>query len=414
MHKSLHRLKKAFTLIELMVVVAIIAVLAALIVPALQKAQTAAAGRACMAKIRGFPATLRAYSTSWEGWTHADKDYYIKLAGFQLSWETGFNAGIKSRQTQDKTLICPVDGNAGATDHGVRTSYRITGDFVGANLMAMTGDASKILCGIEKGKRHPIPGTLTVTLEGHYSYADGTATLGYPGPALPGMNVRVYNSSSDSAFSVPEADLPDPLGDTTISGGGYFQTMAQWTAWGDSLQDDVADWSWDPAKPSTNRTDLRHTNTLKNFMYRFDGILKFPSAGDWVVGGVGFHYSHTGWAMSKDGSSSAKNTNDLDSFRQLSHHGGWGNGTDGNRARNLGSASDGHARSRYRFKKVDNTLPFYRFAMWCRTTTGQFYLLRGGMGMSWILQNPANYRTSLIGNSRHGQQFPKDSLFRLP
>ncbi|MDP7134004.1 MAG: hypothetical protein QF437_26130, partial [Planctomycetota bacterium] len=162
-----------------------------------------------------------------------------------------------------------------------------------------------------------------------------------------------------------------------------------------------------------NRSNKRYTNTIKNFMYRFDGILKFPSAGDWVVGGVGFHYSHTGWAMSKDGSSSAKNTNDLDSFRQLSHHGGWTHGTDGNRLRSIGTA-DGHARSRYRFKKVDNALPFYRYAAWTRTTTGQFYLLRDGFGLSWFLQDPANPRTSLVGDVNYGQQIPGDGLFRLP
>ena len=149
-------------------------------------------------------------------------------------------------------------------------------------------------------------------------------------------------------------------------------------------------------------------------MYRFDGILKFPSAGDWVVGGVGFHYSHSGWAMSKDGSSSAKNTNDLDSFKQLSHHGYWKHGVQGSRARNLGSASDGHARARYRFFKVDATLPFFRYAAWTRTTTGTFYLLRDGFGLSWFLQDPANPRTSLVGDVNYGQQIPGDGLFRLP
>jgi len=83
----------AFTLIELMVVVAIIAVLAALIVPALQKAQTAAAARSCMSKIRGFPAGLRSYSASWEGWTHPDSDYYMVLVGFQLKSAPAFNPG---------------------------------------------------------------------------------------------------------------------------------------------------------------------------------------------------------------------------------------------------------------------------------------------------------------------------------
>jgi type II secretory pathway pseudopilin PulG len=66
-----------------MVVVTIIAILAALIVPALQRAQAKAMTANCMAKTKAIAGSIRTYSSSWDGWTNPDRDYYVALMGYR-------------------------------------------------------------------------------------------------------------------------------------------------------------------------------------------------------------------------------------------------------------------------------------------------------------------------------------------
>jgi hypothetical protein len=74
--------KSGPSLLELVLVVGpILTTTIALIHHALKPAQIAADDNACLFKIRGIPVMFRAYSTSWNGWTHLiDRRIRIALA----------------------------------------------------------------------------------------------------------------------------------------------------------------------------------------------------------------------------------------------------------------------------------------------------------------------------------------------
>ena len=421
----------AFTLIELMVVVAIIAVLAALIVPALQKAQTAAAARSCMAKIRGFPAAFRAYAASWDGWTNKNPDHYMSLIGFSISTEPAyynpsisgappaFNPALfartKSENAQSKTLVCPVDGKPAESDNGVKTSYRISGDFVGANIMAMTGDANTILCGIERAALHPVPGELTTRLEKHYSYADGTASLGYNGPALPGAIIRLFQGASFTPFQISEGELPNPVAETTISSGTHLMSTGQ--VWVD-LAEQTGLWPKDAHGGHSTRVPVTephrssHLNKLTNAVVRIDGIIKFPQTGNWILGTYHDAYDRNRFAISTTSSGNPNSVAEVGSWKNGGHHwqGSYAHSLEIGRQTNHGAARN------QKITISDIASPYIRFTSVFATSNGEIIVSRP-QGVVWYLSDPnstTNPKQSSVGGLTVGQPVPMSNIFRLP
>ncbi len=98
-------IKKPFTLIELMVVITIIAILAALLLPALKIAKEAAKGIICKNKLKQLGEFSHFYADDWNGWIFAS---YIPP---DISWVTTLNNDYLPRghKGSESYFYCPSE-----------------------------------------------------------------------------------------------------------------------------------------------------------------------------------------------------------------------------------------------------------------------------------------------------------------
>ena len=304
------RCKRGFIFIELMVVVTIIAVLAALIVPALQKAQAKAMAMKCISKARSIAAGIRSYASNWGGWTNSDPHHYVSYSGYRLRTQTGYinnepgyvNAGnpgwagdttSQSYQAAQRfdSFTCPVDEAPGTTRHAVRTSYQVSSFFAGDNVANLTSMPANQLLAVREsgGKRHPRDSAMEST----YVFADLSSTLGYDGPIFPGYKVNVYNTSDFTGIAgTPEASLDLGVYSEVRSGDLYFS----WNFFKVLIGNGVSDWDGYTGDHNWNGN---HVDNVRNVVTRADGLLKFPFPGNWRVAGRKWHWGTAGYVSMK-------------------------------------------------------------------------------------------------------------------
>ena len=100
MHSIVSRKRSGFTLIELMIVIAIIAILAAILVPNFVRARAQGHLTACKSNLKNIGTALEMYSTD-----HAGR-YPLTATGLQQALTTGNNGGYL------KTIpTCPAAGS---------------------------------------------------------------------------------------------------------------------------------------------------------------------------------------------------------------------------------------------------------------------------------------------------------------
>lgn len=115
---------RAFTLIEMMVVIAIVAILVALLVPALGKSMSRARSSQCMSNLRQIGVAIRLYATDHSGrypvgFAHEDSG---KAAGDYTDWTYELNEYLGGpKMTNDawpnmlhrsSVIICPEEGSS--------------------------------------------------------------------------------------------------------------------------------------------------------------------------------------------------------------------------------------------------------------------------------------------------------------
>lgn len=121
-----HR-RRAFTLVELLVVVAIIALLLGILLPALSQAKLAAKRTACLANMRGLTVAHAAYMAEFGGRTidasHAGSEDRSWLGTLQES----YGSEIKARSPVDTSPhFAAADGGRGVPVPGTTGVYRRT------------------------------------------------------------------------------------------------------------------------------------------------------------------------------------------------------------------------------------------------------------------------------------------------
>jgi len=131
--------KRAFSLVEIMTVLVIVALAAALIIPALQHYQIKAGLAACMSKGKAIAQAVQAYTSENNGYScSTDEDYYVVLMGYRVDYPTtegyfgeapGWASNTASQSYQHaqsiKDFTCPIDGSPDTNRHACKTSYRV-------------------------------------------------------------------------------------------------------------------------------------------------------------------------------------------------------------------------------------------------------------------------------------------------
>lgn len=120
--------RRAFTLVELLVVVGIIAVLVAILLPSLQKARQQALAVQCAASLREIGAAFRGFAHNNDGWSPGS---FSAQAGGARGWPDVLNGeyfkadNYIARGTGGTKLYCPVNMDS-TGKRGIAANYFLT------------------------------------------------------------------------------------------------------------------------------------------------------------------------------------------------------------------------------------------------------------------------------------------------
>jgi len=252
-----------------MVVMAIIAVLAALLVPLIQHVQAKAMASKCKSKARAIGNCVFTYSARWSGYTSADASFYVKeLYELPRSTDPGYDSGTAAAVQEFK---CPLDAVPCLNGHGYPSSYALTRAYVGYSLAYVKTMPAETVLLVEigktdRGKRHPGDGR--DDLQKHYLFADGRIELGWNRPPLLGLRGRWWNEISAGNWGKVRSDTYEAPPDYELE-------------WVGSLRETRFIFLPQTGKPGN--WGVGRGNAVDGILLRMDGHLKFPRPGNWHI-----------------------------------------------------------------------------------------------------------------------------------
>jgi len=252
--------RKAFTLIEMMVVVTIIAILAVLIVPMINKAQQNAMTTKCKGLCKAIAKSVYSYATGWEFNTSPDPGFFVKDFGYKLSYENGYDADFAAAADHFK---CPVDDSPIMSTHGYPTSYSLTSAFIDSNIGSIRGDTTSALLLVETGKRHPAAGK--GAKDRHYTFGDGHVELGWNRGPLSGLVGNWWNEGSSNWGTIR---------DDTYSTPSDFEGV-----WSRDLEE--LSFAFLPNTGKSGNWGTAQGSGVDNIVMRLEGLIRFPESGTW-------------------------------------------------------------------------------------------------------------------------------------
>lgn len=122
--KTIMKQVKRFTLVELLIVVAILAILIAMLLPALQKARQKSAAAQCLGNLKQIGVAIVTYANDNDGWMHPAREGKTPTITY---WSMALLDG--KYMMGEKAFLCPGGRYTGVYTRGSDRSYGLNNNF---------------------------------------------------------------------------------------------------------------------------------------------------------------------------------------------------------------------------------------------------------------------------------------------